>query len=230
MLNSELISSAAHVLVKDIENVELDDETTHHLSRVLRIHHGESVTATDGNGSWRVMEASAPAKNLFLLKPKGDVRREVEPSPRLGIAFAPLTRSATSQLVQQCTEAGVDDLYPIITAFTNTDVDSLRTDRLQKIVAESVAQSRRVWLPILHEPSPWVNFISKHPEIVRADFDGEQTQFAEATIIAIGPEGGWSGTEREKTPKTINLGDTVLRAETAAVVAAASLVKANRSD
>ena len=43
-------------------------------------------------------------------------------------------------------------------------------------------------------------------------------------FILIGPEGGWSDRERAMVPAVVDLGPTVLRAETAAVVASAFLV------
>jgi RsmE family RNA methyltransferase len=49
--------------------------------------------------------------------------------------------------------------------------------------------------------------------------------------VLIGPEGGWSERERDMIPDVVDLGPTVLRAETAAVVASTFLVTSRvRSD
>ncbi len=45
----------------------------------------------------------------------------------------------------------------------------------------------------------------------------------------IGPEGGWDADELISCTRRVSLGDTVLRAETAGVVAAALMAAAQRS-
>src|SRR5438445_92819 len=42
-------------------------------------------------------------------------------------------------------------------------------------------------------------------------------------VVLVGPEGGWSDEERSTGLTAVTLGDTVLRAETAAIVAGAAL-------
>jgi RsmE family RNA methyltransferase len=43
-------------------------------------------------------------------------------------------------------------------------------------------------------------------------------------VVAIGPEGGWSHDELAAAATTVSIGATVLRVETAAIVAAARMV------
>ena len=45
-------------------------------------------------------------------------------------------------------------------------------------------------------------------------------------VLLIGPEGGWSDTERDLGLATVRLGPQVLRAETAAIAAATLLASA----
>jgi len=53
---------------------------------------------------------------------------------------------------------------------------------------------------------------------------GQMQDFNDSTrVIAVGPEGGWDDAERTSVNCTVGLGPTVLRAETAAVVAGALL-------
>jgi len=47
---------------------------------------------------------------------------------------------------------------------------------------------------------------------------------ATARSVAVGPEGGWSLDERHRAPATVDLGTTILRAETAAIVAGTLLL------
>jgi len=48
--------------------------------------------------------------------------------------------------------------------------------------------------------------------------------------VAIGPEGGWDESELQMAPRRVGLGPTILRAETAALVAAVLLVSGRDRD
>jgi RsmE family RNA methyltransferase len=61
--------------------------------------------------------------------------------------------------------------------------------------------------------------------VIGCDSTGEPMQSTVSTeprhiTVAIGPEGGWSSAERACFASTVSLGPTVLRVETAVVVAA----------
>ena len=58
--------------------------------------------------------------------------------------------------------------------------------------------------------------------VVRADRGGEALN-ARHTTVLVGPEGGWSEIEQESTP-IVGIGQTVLRAETAAIAVATLMV------
>ena len=62
-----LRSSSAHVVVDDVEFVELDDDAVHHVFRVLRVRDGEIVTVTDGFGGWRVCRAVGQVLEMHRL-------------------------------------------------------------------------------------------------------------------------------------------------------------------
>ena len=52
-MNEALRRSAAHVLVADVDDPQLDAMRCTTLSRVLRLRRGQPVTVTDGAGRWR---------------------------------------------------------------------------------------------------------------------------------------------------------------------------------
>jgi RsmE family RNA methyltransferase len=53
---------------------------------------------------------------------------------------------------------------------------------------------------------------------------GGQPPRLEWPVVLVGPEGGWSDEERERSTASVGLGPNVLRVETAAIAAAAILV------
>jgi RsmE family RNA methyltransferase len=82
-------------------------------------------------------------------------------------------------------------------------------------------QSRRTHLPVI-EPLRAFADVADRSGVVLADRGGLPPTLTRPVVL-IGPEGGWSRRERDAGLVTVGLGPTVLRAETAAIVAAAAL-------
>jgi RsmE family RNA methyltransferase len=82
-------------------------------------------------------------------------------------------------------------------------------------------QSRRTWLPVV-EPISLFTALADRPGAALADRAGAPPTLQHPTVL-IGPEGGWSETERARGLPRMGLGSTVLRAETAALVAGSAL-------
>jgi 16S rRNA (uracil1498-N3)-methyltransferase len=93
--------------------------------------------------------------------------------------------------------------------------------RLNSVARQAAMQSRRCWLPTVR-PLATFTEVAALPGSVAADRDGEPPSLEHPTVL-VGPEGGWSPAERERLPARVRLGDLVLRAETAAIVASATL-------
>ncbi|GAC1589846.1 MAG: 16S rRNA (uracil(1498)-N(3))-methyltransferase [Acidimicrobiales bacterium] len=192
----------------------LDAGDVHHLARVLRLRPGESVTATDGLGRWRpcvwrALEAVPEAV--------GDVSTEERRWPEVTVGFAPVKGDRPEWVVQKLTEVGVDRIVVLRTDRSVIRWDGPRADaalaRLRTVSREALMQSRQVFLPVIEG-------ICRPSEVASAalaDFDGEPVGLDQPTLL-IGPEGGWSDSERQAFP-TVSLGPNVLRAETAALAA-----------
>jgi 16S rRNA (uracil1498-N3)-methyltransferase len=218
-MDARLRTSAAHVLVEDLDVPTADDAVAHHLRRVLRLREGEPVTATDGRGRWRACRVRAGA-----LEPDGPVESVAAPSSPLTVAAAVPKGDRAERLVRQCTEVGVDRIVLLTAERSVVRWDDERAarhgERLRRVAAEAAMQSRRVWLPELAGP---VAALSVLPAAAVAEPGGHPLGPADTTV-AIGPEGGWSEDELAVAAARVGLGPNVLRVETAAVVAAALLV------
>ena len=81
-------------------------------------------------------------------------------------------------------------------------------------------QSRRVRLPVIETLSE-LSTIADGVGVTMAAPGGESVKLAYPTIL-VGPEGGWTDDEL-RDRRRCSLGGTVLRAETAAIVAGALL-------
>lgn len=209
---------APHIFVDDLDVLDVDPADDHHL-RVLRIAPGAVVIACDGRGAWRLCRRSTTA-----IEPDGPITNSERPVPDIAIAFA-LTKGDKPELVvQKLTELGVDRIVPFFAERSVVRWDETRAqrnlERLRRVAREAAMQSRRLTLPVLTDVASVASIGAQG--FVRADRGGEPLSLRNP-LIAIGPEGGWSDDERRSWPGSVELAATVLRAETAAIAAAAVL-------
>ncbi len=230
-MNDALRRTAAHVFVDSLEHPVLDEGDSHHLQRVLRLRDGEMVSVSDGRGAWRTCRFVVGA----ALRPYGAITLDRQVRQTVTIGFALPKADRPEWIVQKLTEIGVDQILILRTERSVIRWDGERADRqlakLNKVAREASMQSRRVFLPHLVGP---IN-LDAVSSVVAASANGFGMGIAlaepggrqlsvDTPVILIGPEGGWSAQEIATMPDHVNLGTTILRVETAALVAAARLV------
>ena len=235
-----------HVVLDDIGAADpaagrvlaLSDDVAHHLRHVLRLREGDAVTATDGRGGWRTTVWRAASGVLEASTPVVSIARPAMP---VAVAFA-LTKGDKPELVvQKLTELGVDRIVPFVADRSIVAWDAAKAERnvvrWRAVAREALRQSRQVWEP---EVAAVVSFAdlcdttvagegrvdgrTDDRAVVRADLGGPPPDPTRHRLVLIGPEGGWSAGEQERLPARVSLGSSVLRAETAAIAAAALLV------
>jgi 16S rRNA (uracil1498-N3)-methyltransferase len=229
-------AAAAQVFVADPSVPSLSADDAHHLSRVLRLRAGEEVIVSDGAGAWaRTRWVGGEHGELESLDgapgPGGDgsVQFEPEPPPGLTVAFAPTKGERPEWVVQKLTEVGIDRIVPIISERSVVRWEGERAtnavERLRRVAREASAQCRRVWLPQITDVLPFGGLagLSAPPSVVLAQLSGDRLR-PDHTVVAVGPEGGWSAGELGSGLPTVGFGLSVLRAETAAVMAGALMV------
>ncbi len=212
--------------VLDIDgDVVLDDDTEHHLDRVLRLRAGERVSVSDGVGRWRLAEVVTASGSLRLV-PVTAVATATRAYPPLTIATAIPKGDRVDWLVQKAVELGVD-----VIQFLHAERSAVRwkpdratkhVDRLQRIALEAARQSRRAWLPVIRPPQDAATTLTGY---VVAE-PGGRSVAAGDSFVAIGPEGGWTSAELESAAEQVELGPMILRTETA-VLAAVTLCVAS---
>jgi 16S rRNA (uracil1498-N3)-methyltransferase len=228
--------AAAQVFVDDRWGAELSADDAHHLSRVLRLRAGQDVIVSDGAGHWARTRWVGGEK--ALLEPRrdapgpggdGTVQFEDPSDPPLTVVFAPTKGERPEWVVQKLTELGVDRIVPLVSARSVVRWEGERgtnaVERLRRVAREAAAQCRRVWLP---EVSSVMEFgglagLAAPGAVVLAQLSGDRPS-PDHTVVAVGPEGGWSADELESGLPTVGFGLSVLRAETAAVMAGALMV------
>jgi 16S rRNA (uracil1498-N3)-methyltransferase len=213
-----LRAAAAHVVVDDVDQPVIDGSTAHHLFRVLRVRDGDTVTVTDGRGRWRLCRAAGGE-----VLPSADATPVAVRDPTCTVAFAIPKSDRPEWIVQKLTELGV---ARIVLLHAERSVVRWEPDRavrhiskLCRVAVEALEQSRGVWLPDVVGPVPAIDVLPGTPV---AEPDGRALTRRDQAL-AIGPEGGWSPDELALGADRVSLGHTVLRVETAAVVAGALL-------
>jgi 16S rRNA (uracil1498-N3)-methyltransferase len=131
--------------------------------------------------------------------------------------------------VQKLTELGIDRIVPLISERSVVRWEGARgastVERLRRVAREAAGQCRRVWLPEVTEVVHFADLGALAPagHVVLAQLSGERPS-GDHHVVAVGPEGGWSGDELGTGLRTVGFGLSVLRAETAAVTAGALMV------
>ena len=210
---------------------------SHQLRSVLRLEPGSVITLLDGSG------AAFPTRidSLNAVEATGRVLAKQlvrsEPGLQLTLYQCVLKRERFEWVLQKGTELGVSRFVPVISSRTVVRPAARllsKYERWSAIVREAAEQSRRGRLPAIEDPLPWREALEQGAglrlmawEEARAGGSGLLREAAGARCISllVGPEGGISleeaaaATERGWLP--LSLGPRVLRAETAAVAAAA---------
>jgi 16S rRNA (uracil1498-N3)-methyltransferase len=213
--------SRAHVFVADVEAPELDPADRHHLERVLRLRPGDPITVADGKGR------SRPCALGPQLEPLGPVAADPRPQPPIGVAFALTKGERPEWTVQKLTELGADRIVPFVAArsvvrWTPAQATA-HAERWRKIAREAGSQSRRTWLPAVEDVATFAELVAA-PGAAMAHPGGGPLSL-DSTLVLVGPEGGWADEELDAAAALprVGLGAHVLRAETAAMAAAAIL-------
>jgi len=204
-----------------------------HLFRVLRVKVGQEFdVAADGVlRSAKVVFASHDQVEFEL-------GAEVESAalPQVTVYLSIFKFDRMEWALEKLTELGVSHVVPMIAQRTEEHLAKAaakRVERWRKIAREASQQARRIAPPEIAEPMALKKAIAQEQgsRIVLSEAE-EHVSLKNVLVgckpplaMAFGPEGGWSETElglfNAAGWKSCSLGHTILRAETAAIVAVA---------
>ena len=222
----------------------LDEEESHHVLRVMRLQPGQTLEIFDGRGrrgAAELTDTRGARARLRLIS-----EQAIAPNgPRIVLQQALPREQKMDWILQKATELGIQAIQPIL---AERCVVQLRGDRAadkqarwEKIVLNAAKQSGSLLLPEILPPASMAQVLKTGPrcdllligaltgptkplrEILRAS--GEKPP---ASIgILIGPEGDFTPAEQELALQAgavpVSFGDSVLRAETAALFALSAL-------
>jgi 16S rRNA (uracil1498-N3)-methyltransferase len=197
----------------EADHVEVSDEQRHHLEKVLRVGAGQPVRYTDGIGT------VGSGRYLTGAVERDEERLIPRPSDLIVVSAPPDNRDRARFMVEKLAEIGVAELRFLETRHGQGSPP--RGDRAQAWAVSALEQSRGAWL--IRIPRETVTLATLQRPFVVCDPAGSRERPSARTVV-IGPEGGWAEGEIPDDALIWALADTVLRLETAALVAAARLL------
>ncbi len=209
-------------------DVLLTDTQTHYLKNVMRRKEGDGVRLFDGkNGEW-VGEITALSKKTITVSLQEKIKDQPNDNRIIRLVFSPIKKNRMDWMIEKMVELGVTEFTPVL--FQNTEIRKINENRIHAQIFEAAEQCERFTIPT-------INPMQKLDHFLRDDsFEGKNyaclERFEDAQPLQndaennvsflIGPEGGFTEEEKKilsKHMQAIDLGETILRCETAAIKA-----------
>lgn len=233
--------------------ITIDDKNDlHHMERVLRLSAGDRLDISDSQ-VWEhrteiVSIDEDCAKVLILDKQKFSSEPDIKITLFQGIP----KQGKMELIVQKAVELGVSSIIPVFTDRTVVSDKgnfSKKIQRWQKISDEAVKQCRRGIIPQISQAVKMTEVIDSFGDFDLVLFpyenedgvtikdvlrqqngssDNAKELNVESIAVIIGPEGGFSREEAERITgsggKSVSLGKTILRTETASLAALSMII------
>lgn len=213
--------------------VEVSKENAFVLQKVLRLQPNDEVTLLDGQGGVYQGIIVSIRKTSAVIEIQSTHQAQKH-SPQVCITVGTLKKDKKSWVVQKCTELGVDRISFVDTQHAIARPGKNTHAKLQDVAIEAMRQSGNPFLPKLELHDSLCAALDTHASCEakfcfhekKQDFKNLQDpKLGSSVHIMIGPEGGFSQQEIETMQtrgyKVIRCAPYVLRAETAAIFAAA---------
>ena len=217
---------------------ELPEDEAKHATRVLRLTEGDELLLMDGNGCFYRAGITVATGHRCLYKILETMPQERSWEGHIHLAMAPTKlNDRTEWFAEKATEIGMDELSFLDCRFSERRV--IKCERIDKILISAVKQSHKAWKPILNDMTPFERFVKQERmgdkfichcyDEEDIDEGGEKPLLMDVlkrgveTTVLVGPEGDFSVDEVRLAQKngyrSVSLGTSRLRTETAALVA-----------
>lgn len=203
-----------------------------HISKVLRIKCGETITVCDGSGTDYTVSVSEISKEYIKADIISTGKSESEPSVYITLYQALPKQGKMESIIQKNTELGISEFVPVYSKRCVVKPGD-KTARWQKVAESAAKQSGRGIIPLVRDVISFDDAIKEmrdfDTKIILYE-DEKNTRLKDVISIGckkiavfVGPEGGF---EKEEITKAVDsgicsvtLGTRILRTETAAAAA-----------
>jgi 16S rRNA (uracil1498-N3)-methyltransferase len=225
-------------------DIDLPDDEGQHLTRVLRLKAGDSLAVFNGDGGEFAAVVTSATKTRVRVHLERRAMAKPELPVSLTLAQAVLKGDKMDDAVRDAVMLGFAAVQPIVTARSETSLAALRRsarhERWHRIAVSSAKQCGRAVVPavappiafdgspsLTHLPSPQFLLVEPGASPLATAVAGVDTTAPAAATLIVGPEGGWTAEEVQRCAghaHPLGVGTLTLRADAAAVVAAAALL------
>ena len=219
----------------------LEGREAHHLIHVLRAEVGTSVELIDGRGFLWSARVGEKLGNRVRLVEVSLLSETAGPRVRLTLIQALCKSDRLSWILQKATELEVSEIYLVQGRRSVVRISQDRTraklERWRTILVNAAKQCRRPTIPKLYPPLECREVCETVESDLKLLLQASSRAVSLKKLLrgkcwpsvafAVGPEGGWTEEEcqtfLDSGFQSIQLGNSTLRTETAATVAAALL-------
>ena len=220
------------------EIIELPKDVTHHVLHVFRHNKEKPITVTGSDNRCGIYQITEEVDGIAQAKLIEYVESDVA-SYRTILVQSLLKGEKLEWVLQKATEFNVDTIYLVSTANCVAKYDDKKlqskVSRWEKIMLEAAQQCGRNQLPTLVVGETLLQVLTIEADALKLvayeNEDGHTIKTALQSVhtnqtitdilICVGPEGGYQEKEInaiiESGGKSVSLGTTILRAETAAI-------------
>ena len=220
------------------EIIELPKDVTHHVLHVFRHNMEKPITVTGSDNRCGIYQITDEVDGIAQAKLIEYVATDVS-SYRTILVQSLLKGEKLEWVLQKATELNVDTIYLVSTANCVAKYDDKKlqskVSRWEKIMLEAAQQCGRNQLPTLvvgetlsqvliieADALKLVAYENEDGHTIKSALQSVHTsQTLTDILICVGPEGGYQEKEInaiiESDGKSVSLGNTILRAETAAI-------------
>lgn len=211
---------------RDGERAVIIGEDARHLARSLRARVGEEIEVVDPAGLMLTLRLDHVSPDRVEGSVVAERAHHPEPAAKIVIAIAHLPAPALELVLSRCTEAGAFAFH-IIQADRSVARGS-KPERWHTICREAAMLAGRLAVPVVAGPSSLAEALEQYkaPVMLSRTAPRRLADLAEPRdlTLLVGPEGGWSDKEMARVELKATLGPRNLRADTAALVALATVL------
>jgi 16S rRNA (uracil1498-N3)-methyltransferase len=227
---------------RTVRIIDVDDRN--HMTKVLRLGVGDSVTISDSVQFEYSAEISEITKDCIEVRILDKQRFAREPELKITLFQGIPKQGKMEIIVQKTTELGIYSVVPVFTGRTVvTEHGNFRKkiERWQKIADEASKQCKRGIIPQVQKEITFKRMLEELTgfELILFPYENEEERTIKdclreikekprSAAVIIGPEGGFSAAEAEALiaagAQSVSLGKTILRTETAGMAAIAMIM------
>jgi 16S rRNA (uracil1498-N3)-methyltransferase len=216
--------------LQEQDSFSFSEEESKHCIKVLRKKNGDQLQLIDGKG----FEAKAIITQDHPKKCSGLIQQRMQHKPsrnyHMHLAIAPTKNTDRIEwMLEKAIEIGLDEISFL--QCENSERIKLNLERFHKIGISAIKQSKQYYLPTIHAPVSFKDFVEKNKSVqtkfiawcpandTQNLFKQLESNPASNNLLLVGPEGDFTNEEvafaQANGFAACSLGKNILRSETA---------------